>query len=85
MTEMWLLLKCPERIIRADFCSPGDDPLQMSSREGLRALLPDFSSAPLAAPAHPSPPGGVCGCGGPSVKRLCREAGLSSWPRERGV
>lgn len=42
MTEMWLLLECPERIIRADFLFSWGRPPSMSSRDCLTALLPDF-------------------------------------------
>lgn len=43
MTEMCPLLKCPDRIIRMDFCSQEDDPLQrLPERECLTVPLPTF-------------------------------------------
>ena len=58
MTEMWLLLKCPERIIWADLLFSSRRPPSMSSRGRLPLLLPRPPVPSLPAPAHrfPIPP-----------------------------
>lgn len=81
MTEMWLLLKCPERISWAAFLFSLRQPTPpVSARDCLSVLF--LPGPPLPPPSRllvlPTTfPGRLVSSSGPSVKQLWQGAGLS--------